>query len=141
MLLLLNSQSAATCHRLHYLQMSTEKLAKGFQSDPTTNSRPIRSHKAFVRFMQLAKSRPELRNRYGRSSDQFAAMIDSLLPLARRIEELAPAGDQDAPNPEYPWEDGGVIRVPVESAFADIDFTSPQMLKLLRFLEACFELI
>jgi hypothetical protein len=69
LLLLLNEQGAPLCHRLHYLQMATEKLAKGFQSDPATNNRPIRSHAAFVRFMQLAKSRPELRSRYGRSTD------------------------------------------------------------------------
>lgn len=140
MYLLLNREGAPACHRLHYLQMCTEKLAKSYQSDPRTNSRPVRSHHAFVRFMQLVKSRPEFRRRYGRSNDQFVAMIDSLLPLSRRIEELAPAGDQDAPNPEYPWEDGDTVRVPVEEAFANIDFTSPQMIKLLRFIDVCFEL-
>jgi hypothetical protein len=68
-------------------------------------------------------------------------MVNSLLPLARRIEELAPAGDQDAPNPEYPWEVNGEVKVPVQESFPEIDFTSPQMLKLLRFIQLCFELI
>lgn len=39
-LLLLNREGAATCQRLHYLQMSTEKLSKDYQSDPASNQRP-----------------------------------------------------------------------------------------------------
>lgn len=49
-------------------------------------------------------------------------------------------GEVDAPNPEYPWEAKGMVRVPADEKFSDIDFASPQMLKLLIFIEICFEL-
>ena len=69
---------------------------------------------------------------------QFAAYIASLLPLAAEIENLSPEGF-DHPNPEYPWEAGGMIFVPVEFDFAALDFAGQSMKKMLEFIENCFE--
>ncbi|GAF97798.1 unnamed protein product, partial [marine sediment metagenome] len=47
--------SAATCHRLHYLQMTTEKLGKAGRLRAGANLATLRrSHRGFVRFLQLA---------------------------------------------------------------------------------------
>ena len=51
-------QDAPLCHRLHYLQMATEKLAKGFLTPPG-GARYGKTHDAFVRFLRVAKGRPE----------------------------------------------------------------------------------
>jgi hypothetical protein len=94
------------CHRLHYLQMTTEKMAKGFLTPPG-GPRPPRVHDAFVRFIHLVRRTPALRRVCDCGPGQVAAYVDSLLPVAAEIENLAPVGDIDRPNPEYPWEAGG----------------------------------
>jgi len=68
-----------------------------------------------------------------------------LLPLARRVEELAPVGDRDKPNPEYPWQEttlaGTTIIAPVDFDFRDLDFKNPKMIKLLDLIDRCFQII
>lgn len=70
-------------------------------------------------------------------------MIDSLLPLARQIEQLAPseAGNYQA-NPEYPWQAlaDQEVYVPAEYAFSEFDPKSTQMVKLIRLLENLMKL-
>ena len=66
-------------------------------------------------------------------------MIDSLLPLAERIQHLAPnyAGFTK-PNPEYPWNPSGVesgVIAPCEFAFPDFSPRDPRMGKLMRLIE------
>jgi hypothetical protein len=106
------------CHQLHYLQMTTEKLAKGFLTSPGGPRYP-KVHKAFVRFVIIAQSRFEFR-RASRFKDtsQFRAY-------------------EEHPNPEYPWEIRGVIQAPLIYPFPDLNLKNPQMMKLLQFIEDC----
>lgn len=52
------------CHKLHYLQMATEKLAKAFLS-PHTGGAPPRVHTALARFLRMTMGRPEIRRPLG----------------------------------------------------------------------------
>ena len=115
---------APLCHRLHYLQMTTEKLAKG-RLTPSGGARYAKTHDAFVKFVVFAKQDIAIRQACGFNRHVvYTAYINSLMPLAAEIENLSPEGF-DHPNPEYPWEAGGIILVPVEHAFANLDFEKP----------------
>lgn len=95
----------AVCHRLHFLQMATEKLAKSFLVGDSSEP-PRQTHQALVTFLRVVSSRPEIRVRlkFGNDPKQFRAYINKLVPLAARIEDLAPAGGKTGrSNPEYPW--------------------------------------
>lgn len=140
----LNAVAAvAICHELHYLQMATEKLAKAYispQDDP-----PPQTHVGFVRLLQLVKQSPSMRDRLGYGDDRrsFVAYIDSLLPLARRVEQLAPAlAGSGEPNAEYPWADAatGNIVAPAAFDFAEFDPADPKMIKLLGLFRALLQL-
>ena len=99
---LLNRAQAAYSHQLHYLQMVTEKLAKALMC--TQNAPPKATHSAFVSGLRSLKGRPDIRRRLGYDNkESFYAFINSLLPLADKLERLAPnfAGFTQ-PNPEYP---------------------------------------
>ena len=50
------------CHKLHLLQMATEKLAKASLTPP--GQRPLRTHNAFVKFVQAAATNATLRLTY-----------------------------------------------------------------------------
>ncbi len=130
---------APLCHSLHYLQMATEKLAKGFLTQPG-GTRYARTHNALVKFMRVSKTRPEFQAacRF-KQSRQFTAYVDSLLSIAQKVEDLSPEGE-DHPNPEYPWEINGVIVIPSEYHFSDMAIENPKMIKLLQFVDDCFEI-
>lgn len=138
--LLLAIERVAVCHRLHYLQMATEKLAKGFQT-PAGGPQHEPTHKAFETFLRTAKGTPRIRQACrAKNVKQFAAYIDSLLPFASLIERLAPALT-NGPNPEYPWEASGTAVTPAGYSFPELDLKGPQMVKMLTFLESCFSIV
>ncbi len=127
------------CHRLHYLQMVAEKLAKAMLT-PAGSSEPApASHAVFVKMLQALKGRPEVRRqlRY-RDARVFTNYINSLLDLAGRIERLSP--DQAGftqPNPEYPgWKDRstGQAWAPVEYGFPEFDPRDPRMVKIQQLI-------
>jgi len=131
---------APLCHQLHYFQMTTEKMAKGFLTPPGGPRYP-KVHDAFVKFINVSKSRPEFRRASPfADSQQFARYVESLRHKAKEVEDLSPEGG-DHPNPEYPWEVGGTIYTPLAYPFSSLDFgKNPQMMKLLKFVEDCLEI-
>jgi hypothetical protein len=132
----LNQGRQPVHQQLHYLQMATEKLAKAYTCG-ADNKPPKTTHTALTRFMRISKGRQELRRqlRYGSNYHAFAAYVDSLLPLAEKIERLAPESSMKRPNPEYPWEDAqGVIISPVDFGFDDIWRRQTEIDKLKRFI-------
>lgn len=130
--------SVPLCHKLHCLQMATEKLAKALQAPPGRH--PDRTHNAFASFVQTATTNPQLRriSRY-QNRAQYLAVVRGLLLLAQQIEDLSPEGP-DHPNPEYPWEQNGQVMSPLDYAWADFHLQSPAMIRLLQFLNDCFSL-
>ncbi len=145
MVKLLSRNNAPLCHQLHFLQMATEKLAKGFGT-PRGGPQPPKVHRAFVRLMRSVKGDPHLQRACNCGPGQIDAYIASLLPVARLIEDLAPAIANDGPNPEYPWQassgviPGGVI-APINYPFPALQFSSRGMVNMLTFLDRCFQII
>jgi len=138
----LRTQGEATCHWLHYLQMATEKLAKGYACSELGGA-PPHTHCGFTRFIQRgAPSDGRLLAVWGRESRSrkvFRSQVRRLVPVARLIESLTPALALSGPNPEYPWKDYNGIHVPVEYPFAELsEKCAPQIENLFRFLDTCF---
>lgn len=133
----LNHFGVDDCHRLHYLQMLTEKLAKARLCGPDFPPPP--THGAFVRMLQIIKARPDIRRRLGfRSAKTFSRYIDSLLSLAARIEALAPAiAGADSPNAEYPWRDVATAEVISPARFDFVAFRQSdlRMQKLMALVD------
>lgn len=122
----LNTPQCPMCHKLHYLQMTTEKLAKGFLCHFSGGDAPAKkTHIVFSQFLKVSKSRKSFKEQLGYSGNSMAynSYVDSLMPLAEKIEKLAPIGRNfDQVNPEYPWKDHeGNIRCPAKYNFPSFD--------------------
>jgi hypothetical protein len=139
MLASLLPQNVPLCHKLHYLQMTTEKLAKGFLTPPA-GAEYAHTHDAFLRFVRVAQLRPEIQVACGfKDRKQFSAFIRSLLPVVAAIEDLSPDGAVH-PNPEYPWFANQQVHSPLDHPFHELNPSSPRMIKLLQFINACFSI-
>ncbi len=138
---LLELANIEQCHRLHYLQMATEKLAKAFLTDGTRMPRTV--HSAFVRFLQLAKQKQNARVRktLRMPSGQFRAFLDGLLTTGQAIEHLVPEGSGQRINVEYPWQGPDhTVSVPAESTFELLGPRGfPKVGKIRQLMEAYFQ--
>jgi hypothetical protein len=115
----LEKMSFSRCHALHYLQMTTEKLAKAYLLHGRTGIKDVRStHRALTRYLLDLSRNKRLQGMMGMAAKQLRPHIQKLLPLAYEIEKLAPALAGDGPNPEYPWEAPiGIFNVPATYEF------------------------
>jgi hypothetical protein len=137
----LNESRYPLCHKLHYLQMTTEKLAKGFLCHFQGRNAPAqKTHFVFTRFLKISKQRSGLRESLGyeRNSKAFSHYVDSLLPMAQKIERLAPMGRlSDQINTEYPWlQENGEVTCPASYDFPD--FNKKDLAEVYRFLSRLF---
>ena len=143
-LLLEKTANIPVCHRLHYLQMTPEKLAKGFGTPLGAKKAHPHTHAEFVQLLRNAKSQSQFHQARGTMSKmQFDARINGLCPLAEKIQRLAPDLAGTGPNPEYPWEIPQGILVPIEFSFTDIDLNAnvnPKLRNLLKFIDICFDI-
>ena len=126
-------------HQLHYLQMVTEKLAKGWLSTTGSMNPPQTVHKAFVGMLHAVKNQPQILRQLGYGTNRKAcrSFITSLLPLAAKIENLAPTSDLSKPNPEYPWKNlsTGQITAPASFTFAEFDPKHGKMRQLTKLIK------
>ena len=139
---ILQRQPVPECHSLHYLQMATEKLGKAFLIAGGNAPASVHtSHRAFVRFLQVAAHNPELQRQLRMTRPQLRAYIRTLLPIADEIERLAPALAHGGPNAEYPWETpAGTI--PAHAAYRfplSGQLRTPKGIKLLTLITVIFE--
>jgi len=126
------------CHRLHFLQMATEKLGKALLVAAESNLGEItHSHSALVKFMRVVSNNLDLHLQLGLTKSQLKAQFKGLLPIAHEIEILAPALAQDGPNPEYPRLDkSGCLCAPFDYSFPLIRLLeSHQGIRLLKYIE------
>ncbi|MCX7046590.1 MAG: hypothetical protein NTX50_14030 [Candidatus Sumerlaeota bacterium] len=137
------------CHRFHYLQMATEKLAKALESDGLRS--PKQSHTAFKELINKAYDRPESfpEVKYAcanRNDHEIRKYLERLSDAAQAVVGLAPQ-DKEHFNSEYPWEerrllpDGSIgitIQVPAIFDFDEWETNQPAILELYSFLHACF---
>lgn len=90
------------CHRLHYLQMCTEKLSKVWFW--RLMAPPAGGHNTFRPFLRSLDdlARPDFHEMFGyRNAQRFLLQRDRIFDLASSIQNLAPGPFN--PNPEYPW--------------------------------------
>jgi hypothetical protein len=113
---LLRRQPLPDCHALHYLQMATELLGKAhaWKDGPRTNT-----HRAFVGFLRSLSTNRKAQKQldFEGRNENWIHLIRKSVPLAERIEDLAPALALDAPNPEYPWPRHAPQVAPAEHRF------------------------
>jgi hypothetical protein len=104
------------CHALHYLQMATELLGK---ARAWKHGAPRTTHRAFVGFLRSLSTNRQAQNQLGfeRQKQSWMHLIRKGVPLAERIENLAPALCNDGPNPEYPWPSLAPAAAPAEHVF------------------------
>jgi hypothetical protein len=106
------------CHRLHYLQMCTEKLAKVYFWRGGVS--PGLRHNKFEPFLrELDTHRTDFHHMFGyKDLQRFDLQKTSIFNLALRIQDLAPAGNT-GPNPEYPWPPTMPTTGPLTHDFAE----------------------
>ncbi len=134
-------QDAEECHRLHYLQMACEKIAKAYRLRQPVSYRldDLYSHVVFSKFIVgFLKSTP-VKRRY-RSQEAKRRQIERYArSLATEIEKLAPAVDreQTPSNVEYPWLSGETVFLPCRHRYSVSRHLGEQngrdFLKLIEF--------
>ena len=129
------------CHRLHYLQMATEKLAKAYFW--RSQAPPQKSHVAFVRFInvlvaeQNAKRRQMLVACFGLPNfGSFQKYARSQSTIAYQIQNMAPDLAGNGPNPEYPWPHPWPLHAPMSYKYSlwDILQQDTQGRRFLNFI-------
>ena len=107
------------CHRLHYLQMCTEKLAKVYLW--RHGHFPGFGHDKFAPFLRtLDAVRADFPQMFGyRDPKRFDLQKNAILDLATKIQRLAPAHGNNDANPEYPWPPNMPTTSPLVHAFPE----------------------
>jgi len=75
--------------------------------------------RAFVGFLRSLSTNRQAQKQLGYKGqyESWVHLIRKSIPLAGRVEELAPALCDDGPNPEYPWPKDAPQVAPVEYTF------------------------
>src|SRR5262245_27699089 len=127
------------CHKLQFLQMACEKLAKahlcGEGADPVSLQS---SHAYITKTLPIVLRQTAAFFKY--TGKQAREVLRHAKRICQEIEVLAPAvrrGGSRPDNCEYPWCDSrGTLRIPAESKFVPSQLllmpSGPTFLKLLR---------
>lgn len=125
------------CQKLHFLQMACEKLSKahlflgGSKLEDLESSHTYAAKQLgiIIRHQISVTPNPPKNEKY---------LLAHCIPLAREIELLSPAvndGGRRPDNCEYPWEEGGQVRVPAAWTFTALNLllapAGPSLLKLI----------
>lgn len=120
--ILAEREEVPSCHRLHYLQMVCEKLAKAYRLRDTKSpiDELVSKHSGFSKF--VGPFFTALKDEYSGKDEQLRGLIQRARTLAREIERLAPAIDRSASpeNAEYPWERDGTVTAPCDFGFPSL---------------------
>lgn len=118
----LRGRGEPVCHRLHYLQMSIEKLSKAYFW--RKNVAPQKVHTGFTNFMKFLGQDRRLDDRdriasifEAKNFRSFEASLRSLSPIAYQLQNIHPRSQFDGPNPEYPWPHDAPVETPVDHEF------------------------
>lgn len=140
----LSGAGVEECHRLHFLQMACEKIAKAyrFRDTATSEERLTTEHVAFSQFIDSYLASADMKNRYRAHAKQLVQIRKHARGLARSIEKLAPAVDREgAPaNAEYPWQVGQLVVSPCEYTFPELQLlTGPQGRSFLKLVKTAID--
>lgn len=136
--------SVEECHRLHYLQMACEKIAKAYRLRDTQAplEEALTSHVAFSKFVDNLLASPQIRQRYQSRGAKLREAGHTAHALAREIEKLAPAVDRNRSpiNAEYPWISGSDVVVPCLYTYPNLRLlTEPGGREFLKLLKTAIE--
>jgi hypothetical protein len=139
-LLVKDREEVEACHKLHYLQMATEKLAKAFLSFRTQGRRQPSVHDVLILFVKATiKYAPVARAfRMASLSDYGEYVRQNILPVTAELQDLYPKGSEDKPNVEYPWEANGQLYTPTDYSFGNLEIGGDRMKKFVWYLKTCF---
>lgn len=104
---LLNRPDVPECQQLHFLQMACEKICKAYLCGQGTDPQVLRRGHGYISGPLPVIVREQLA-RESRRMHASSWLVLAIGVLARQIELLAPAIDDDGRHPancEYPWED------------------------------------
>ena len=143
------SPEVEECHRLHYLQMACEKIAKAYRfRDTETSIEDLTTeHVAFSKFIENFLGCAEIKARWRGQEEKLSQIRRLARLLAREIEKLAPAVDRERSpqNAEYPWADGERIIVPCEYSYPNVsllkEVVGRNFLKLIKIAILDFDKI
>jgi hypothetical protein len=133
------SKEVPECHKLLFLQMACEKLAKAHLCGKGSDPKGLQASHAYIAktipiivLQQISSSSPTPKKlRFvAKRAKHLAAEIELLAPAVRR-------GGQRLDNCEYPWEDAaGEVHVPLDWTFTPSTLLTephgPTFLKLVR---------
>ena len=137
-------KDAEECHRLHYLQMACEKIAKAYRlrDTQTFGVDDLYSHTVFSRFIQNFLKAKEVKDRYQAQDAKLKQMERYARSLAGEIEKLAPAVDRDLTpaNVEYPWTHSETVSVPCHHQYTILPLlAAPGGWEFLKLIEIAIE--
>lgn len=139
---LLASQSAPKCHRLHFLQMSAEKLCKAFLIQANGFDSLAYKHCLVAKTLPLVLRRVLESSK--QNSHQIQTQLRSIRHLSREIELLSPSCDSNGGRPdnvEYPWTDElGEVHFPADHPFSNLPDEGRDMLRLTKLMRTAAEL-
>ena len=105
-------QAKPVCHRLHYLQMATEKLAKAYFTTLP------KKHLGLMKLLAALATNARAVTPLGFASlADLDAWVTSVAAVGDAVERLAPALAGAGPNAEYPWPPKAEITAPVDHPF------------------------
>ena len=114
----LQSESIEECHKLHYLLMTGEKLAKYHSASHDEPPKP--SHYALDGFIKNCNHIPKIRALLGYSNNREGCIhyLKTIRQVALELVKLAPTSDIKNMNVEYPWQNtNGKVMIPCNVDF------------------------
>lgn len=137
---ILSSTTSPKCHRLHFLQMSAEKLCKAFLIQANGLD-----HLTFKHCV-IAKILPVVLRGVLISKGQTRAKIESqsqtIRHLSLQIELLSPScpsAGTSLSNVEYPWLDNGRIFTPSTYSFPNLADESRSLISMTKLMRSAAE--
>jgi hypothetical protein len=135
--------SIPVCHKLQFLQMACEKLAKAHLCTRGTAPASLQGSHAYISKTLPVVIRQEMiaLNFRGKSAKSLATIANH---IAQEIEVLAPSvrrGAQRPDNCEYPWEDAdGCIHAPLSWTFSSAQLIAqPAGRSVLKLVQSAIE--
>lgn len=127
------------CEQLHFLQMACEKLAKATLCASGSDPHDLQTSHGYIAKVLPVIARQRVGLRRGKYPTRSGRLIRKIRLLAREIELLCPAVDDNGRRPdncEYPWEDSwGNLRVPAEHTYAVLgSLREPSGFRLLKIV-------
>jgi hypothetical protein len=117
-------ENVPDCHRLQFLQMACEKIAKAHLCQAGSDPKVLEQSHVYIASALPTIVREQYTRTHGKSLKNRSDLTSRISHLARQIELLSPSARDAGRRPdncEYPWEDAaGNIHIPAEFTFPNL---------------------